>query len=101
MTGPRTARMPDMGVEQGTDDTAGLGQLAVARCAEERRTRCGLHEPEQRAQRGRLTGAVRTEEADNRAALHREADIEDGLMVAVALCEPVDGDDGVGVPARR
>ena len=101
MTDRRTSGMPDMSVEQGADEAAGVGQVAVAGGAEERRARRGLDEPEQCAERRRLAGAVRAEEADDRAALHREADVQDGLVIAVGLRELVDGDDGVGVARSR
>ena len=100
MTDRRASRMPDMSVEQGADEAAGVGQVAVAGAAEERRAGCRLDEAEQCPQRGGLAGAVRAEEADDRSALHREADVDDGLVIAVGLREPIDGDDGVAVLSR-
>src|SRR4051812_6801862 len=100
MTNRRASGMADLSVEQGADEAAGVRQIAVASGAEERRAGSGLHEPEQRTERRGLAGAVRAEEADDRAALHRKADVQDGLVVAVRLRELIDRDDGVGKMRR-
>ena len=47
MADRRAPRMPDMGVEQGADETARLGQVAIASAAEERGAGGGLDESEQ------------------------------------------------------
>src|SRR5262245_45857762 len=43
--------------------------------------------------RRRLAGAVRAEEREDLAALDLEVDARDGFELAVALAQPVDGDD--------
>ena len=101
MTGGGPAGVPDVGVEQSADEAARIGQIAVAAGAEECATGCWFHEPEQRAERRGLAGAVGAEEADDRSALHAEADVADGVVVAVGLGELVDRDDGVGVSSGR
>ena len=54
--------------------------------------RVGVDEPEDRAQRGRLAGAVRAEEAGDRARLDAEAQPGDRLGLAEALAEVDDLD---------
>ena len=53
------------------------------------------------AQRGRLAGAVRAEEAGDGAGPDGEGDVVDGDVVAVALGEVFDGDHGSIVRSRR
>src|SRR4029079_14001832 len=48
MTDRRPSGVPDVGIQEGADEPARLGQVTVARRAEERRARCGLPESEQR-----------------------------------------------------
>jgi hypothetical protein len=51
-----------------------------------------MDEPEHRPQRGRLAGAVRAEEAGDRARLDAEAEAGHRLRLAEPLAEPRDLD---------
>ena len=96
MTDRGSSGMPDVRVEQGADEAAGVGQVAIAGGAEECAAGRRLDEAEQCPERRGLTGAIGAEETDDRSALHGEADVDDGLVSTVGLCELIDGDDGVG-----
>ena len=67
-------------------------ELAVRHAEHRRAPGVRVDEPEQRAQRRRLAGAVRAEEAGDRARLDAEAEIVDRLRLAEALAEALDLD---------
>ena len=91
------ARAPGMEVgrlEHGADAVGRPLELGVARVEHERAAAGRHREPEQHAQRRRLAGAVRPEEAGDRARLEREREVADRLDRPELLGERVCEDDG-------
>ena len=79
------AGMKARGLKHGTDLAEGVLQLRVLLAENRRLPGVGVHQTEQDAQRCRLAGAVRAEEADHPAGLDREREPIHGLRLAVAL----------------
>ncbi len=67
-------------------------ELAVGNAEDGRAARVRVHESEHGAERRRLAGPVRPEEAGDRPRLDAEAESRHGLGLAEALAEPFDLD---------
>jgi hypothetical protein len=75
-------------VEQCADRSGRIGEVRVGVPLDRRAPARGVEEPQQRAQRRRLAGAVGPEEADDATRLHREGQVVDRQRGAEALGEP-------------
>ena len=71
----RAAGMEVGGLEHGAEPVGRPLELGVAAGRRPARARWSAREAEQHAQRGRLAGAVRAEEAGDRACLEREGEV--------------------------
>jgi hypothetical protein len=72
-------------LEHRPDPTRRVVELAIPLAEDECLARGRLGEPEQQPQGGRLTGAVRAEEAGDGARAERECELVDGDELAIAL----------------
>src|ERR1700678_2840098 len=80
------------GLERRTNRMHWRVQLSVAMAVDRGASRGGRDQPEQHPQRGRLAGAVGSEEPDYGAPLDREAHLIDCHDLAEALGQRVDLD---------
>jgi hypothetical protein len=83
------------GVEQRADPAERLGQVGIAATVDEGRSGGGLVKTHHDAHRGRLAGAVGTEESGDLPGLDVEGQVVDGTHGAVLLGELRNGDHGV------
>ena len=79
-------------LEHGADAVERAVELGIGDAEDRGAAGIGMDEPEHRAERRRLAGAVRAEEARDRARLDPEAEPGDRLRLPEALAEPVDLD---------
>jgi len=86
------ARKDRAGFQQGAHLAQGRGVLAVGPAVDGRRPPGRRVQPEDQPHGGGLPGAVRAQEPRDPAGLHREAQVVDGELVAVALGQPLDRD---------
>jgi hypothetical protein len=84
--------MEHAAVEQRADRVHGVVEVGVALALDRRRPARGVDQPEHDAQRGRLAGPVRTQEADDVPLLDGEREVVDGECLAKPLREPCDLD---------
>ena len=88
MVSPRPRRMEAVGLEHGADPSQRVAQAPVRLARDPRLARGRPDEPEHRAQRRRLAGAVRPEEAGDAPGRNREGQIVDRDRRAVPLRQP-------------
>jgi hypothetical protein len=84
--------MEHAAVEQRADRVHRVVERGVRLALDGRAAARGAHEPEHDPQCGRLAGAVRAEEADDPARLHREREVVDGERLSEPLRQPCDFD---------
>ena len=89
---PGAAGMDLARLEHGADAMERPVELGIGDAEDGRAAGIGMDEPEHRAERRRLAGAVRAEEARDRARLDPEAEPGDRLRLPEALAEAVDLD---------
>ena len=100
MVAPRAAGMEIGGFEHRADPQRRPLKLRVRHAEDERASARRLREAEQHAQRRRLPGAVRPEEARDRARFERERQVVDGEDLAEALRQGLANDDHPGEVIR-
>ncbi|GAB3980669.1 hypothetical protein GCM10027615_59670 [Plantactinospora veratri] len=81
----RTPRMQRFGLEQGADLPEWIAQFGVPPPVDERVTGSGPNQAEQRAHRGGLAGAVRTEKPGDPSRRHLKGQAVDGQLRPVAF----------------
>jgi len=90
-----------LGLDEHADLSHGIFEIGIGQTRDRGRAGIGMVQPDQHAHRGRLAGAVWTDESGERARVDLKGEIVDDDLLAVGLGEPHRPDHFNATPKRR